>query len=92
MTDAIKFLKGIFQGDSLLFLLFILTVNPLFFILQKIKVYSYGTERTKNITHIFFVDDLKLYASNINVTETQLDLVSTFFKDTRMTFGDGKCA
>ena len=27
-TDIIQFLKGIFQGDSLSFLLFILTVNP----------------------------------------------------------------
>ena len=59
-SDAIKFLKHIFQGDSQSVLLFILTVNPLYFMIRNIKGYSYGIERTNDITHNFFVDDLKL--------------------------------
>ena len=59
-SDAIKFLKSIFQGDSLSVLLFILTVNPLSFMVRNIKGYSYGIERTNDIKHIFLVDDLKL--------------------------------
>ena len=90
--DVIKFLKGIFQGDSLSVLLFILTVNPLSFMLRNLKGYSYGTDRKSNITHNFFVDDLKLYASNINILKKQLDLVTLFSKDTGMTFGEDKCA
>ena len=89
--DVIKFLKGIFQGDSLSVLLFILTVNPLSFMLRNLKGYSYGTDRKSNITHNFFVDDLKLYASNINILKKQLDLVTLFSKDTGMTFGEDKC-
>ena len=44
------------------------------------------------ILHNFFVDDLKLYASNINILKKQLDLVPTFSQDTGMTFGEDKCA
>ena len=86
-SDAIKFLKGIFQGDSLSALLFILTVNPLSFMLRNIKGYSYRIEKINDITHNFFVDDLDLYASDIYITKKQLDLVTTFSKDTGMTFG-----
>ena len=40
----------------------------------------------------FFVDDLKLYGSTINVTKKQLDLVAQFSKDICMNFGTDKCA
>ena len=46
---AIKFLKGIFQGDSLYVLLFILTVNKVSFMLRNIKRCSYGIERTTDV-------------------------------------------
>ena len=32
-----------------------------------------------------------LVASSINTAKKQLDLVTAFFKDTGMTFGDDKC-
>ena len=91
-TDIIHFLKGIFQGDSLSVILFILTVNPLSFLLRNLKGYQYGTEKNSNVTHNFFVDDLKLYANNISTTKKLLDLITTFSKDTGMTFGEDKCA
>ena len=89
-TDIIQFLKGIFQGDSLSVLLFILTVNPLSFLLCNLKGYQYGTKKNSNVTHNFFVDDLKLYANNINTTKKLLDLITTFPKDTGITFGEDK--
>ena len=84
--------NSIFEGDSLSVLLFILTVNPLSFMLINLKGYSYGTDRNSNITHNFFVDDLKLYTSNINILKELLYLVNAFSKDTGMTFGEDKCA
>ena len=41
---------------------------------------------------IFFVDDLKLYASSINILKKQLHLVTTFSNDICMKFGQDKCA
>ena len=83
-------MKGIFQGDSMSVLLFVLTVNPLSFVLCNLKRYQYGTKKNSNVTHNFFVDDLKLYANN-NTTKKLLDLITTFFKDTAMTFGEDNC-
>ena len=60
--------------------------------LRNLKGYSYGTNRNSNITHNLFVDDLKLYASSINILKKQLDLITTLPKYTRMTFGEDKCA
>ena len=42
-------------------------------------------------THLLFVDDLKLYASNLNQNKLQLDLVTQFSKDIGMEFGEDKC-
>ena len=53
---------------------------------------TFANERNNNLTHNFFVDDFKLYASNINILKKQLDLVTTYLKDTGMTFGEDKCA
>ena len=60
--------------------------------LGKLKGYSYGNDRRKTITHNFFVDDLKLYSSTINVAKKQLDLVTQFSNDICMDFGTNKCA
>ena len=60
VTDEIKYLKGIFQGDSLSVILFILCLNPLSFLLNKLNGYKMGNNgnRNRNITNLFFVDDL----------------------------------
>ena len=74
-------------------LLFILSVNPLSFLLIKLKGYSLGTGNNQiNVTHNFFVDDLKLYGSTLDIIKRQLDLVTTFSADIGMKFGEDKCA
>ena len=91
-SDVINFSNGIFQGDSISVLLFIQSLNPLSYMLGKLKGYNYGNKRRKTVTRNFFVDDLKLYGSTINVTKKQLDLVTQFSKDICMDFGTDKCA
>ena len=91
ITDIIKYLNGIFQGDTLSVLLFVLCLNPLSFLLQNLEGYSYGTSRNHTQTHNFFVDDLKLYASSISILKKQLDLVTTLSNDIGMKFDQDKC-
>ena len=73
ITDIIKYRYGIFQGDTLSVLLFMLCLNPLSFSLQNLKGYSYDKSRNHTLTHNFFVDDLKFYASSISILKKQLD-------------------
>ena len=57
---------------------------------------SYGYTRTKNplqkIHHLFYMDDLKLYATNIDQMQGLLELVTSFSKSIHMEFGLEKCA
>ena len=91
-TKPIKFLKGIFQGDSLSVMLFVLCLNPLSFLLNKWKGYLFGRTRKLQRIHNFFVDDLKLYSQDLNSTKKQLDIITTFSGDKNMQFGEDKCA
>ena len=68
-----------------------LTVNPLPFLLLNLKGYQYETENNSNVTRNFFADDIKLYGNNISTTKKLLDLITTFSKDTGMTFSEDKC-
>ena len=77
-SQPIQYLRGIFQGDSLSVLLFILSVNPLSYLLNKLQSYCIGENwnRNQNIPHLFFVDGLKLFATNKNQMKLLLDQVT----------------
>ena len=95
VTDIIKYLTGILQGDCLSLILFVLCVNPLSHLLNKLcDGYRIGTpgNRTIKINHLLFVDDLKTYAPNIAIAKEQLKLISQFTNDIGMRFGVDKCA
>ena len=94
----VKIKRGIFQGDSLSPLLFCLTMDPLSKLLKKQNI-GYDMNRTKGegamkqiITHLLFMDDLKLYANNDENLHKLVQTVQTFSKDVHMDFGLDKCA
>ena len=93
-TDLIKYLTGLLQGDCMALILFILSVNPLSFMLNKLPGYKAGPpgKRKNKISHLFFVDDLKTYAQDRQEAKLQFDLITTFTKDINMQFGSDKCA
>ena len=58
----VKFKRGIFEEDSLLPLLFVLSMVPLSLILKKVNLcYKWGKTKYK-LNQLLFLDDLKLYA------------------------------
>jgi Reverse transcriptase (RNA-dependent DNA polymerase) len=94
-TTTIKYHNGILQGDCLSMLLFMLTINPLSFLLNDIQCgYKAGKPSSRNlkITHLLFVDDLKTYAGNQTQALAQLDLITRYTADIGMKFGSEKCA
>ena len=93
-SNGIHYLRGIFQVDSPSVLLFILSVNPLPFLLKKLKGNQIGLsgKRDTTINHLFFADYLKLIVINLNLLKQQLDLVTQFSSDIGMVFEESKCA
>ena len=58
----VKIKRGIFQGDSLSLLVFVLTLILLSLILRKAKAGYEFSESKEKINHLLFMDDLKLYS------------------------------
>ena len=61
---SVEIRRGIFQGDSLSPLLFVLCMIPLSLILRKVKFhYEFGDKKLR-MNHLLFIDDLKLFAKS----------------------------
>ena len=84
--------RGIFQGDSLSPLLFIICIIPLTMIMRRECLgYSFGPYGYC-VNHLLYMDDLKLFASSENELEALVHIVSVFSRDIGMEFGVEKCA
>ena len=66
--------------------------NPLSFLLKKHDGYKIGNTKQHNVSYLFFVDDPRLYARNIQKTVKILETATMFSQDIGMTFGLSKCA
>ena len=62
MLGTVKIRRGIFQGDSLSPLLFVLAMVPLTLILRKTKIFYETKKGGGKINHLMFMDDIKLFA------------------------------
>ena len=84
--------RGIFQGDSLSPLLFIIAMIPLSKILHNTQA-GYQLEKDgEKISHLLYMDDLKLYGKSEEEIKRLTAAVSMFSTDIGMEFGLSKCA
>jgi hypothetical protein len=91
-TEDIDIQCGIFQGDSLSPLLFCICLIPLTEQLNRLNTgYEEHTTNTK-ISHLLYMDDLKLIAKSEEELQKQLQMVKNFSNDIHMEFGLNKCA
>ena len=60
--DEVEIKRGIFQGESLSLLVFVLALIQLSLILRKVKAAYEFSESKEKINHLLFMDDLKLYS------------------------------
>ena len=81
---------GIFQGDSLSPLLFILCLIPLTYLLDQ-NQFGFKLEKS-TVNHLLYMDDLKLYGKNEKEIDALVNIVRIFSKDICMEFGLDKCA
>ena len=82
--------RGIFQGDSLSPLLFVMALVPMTLVLRDAPRYVLKS-KTK-INHLLYMDDLKLYGKTKSDIESLISTVKFFSDDISMRFGLQKCA
>ena len=83
---------GIFQGDSLIPLLFIVAIIPMTRVL-KIKEVGYQLKKGgSRINNLMFMDDIKLFGRGSKEMDTLVQTVRIVSGDIRMEFGIEKCA
>uniref|UniRef100_H2ZVK0 Reverse transcriptase domain-containing protein n=1 Tax=Latimeria chalumnae TaxID=7897 RepID=H2ZVK0_LATCH len=87
---TVNFLQGIFQSDSLSPMLFIICLLPLTTLLKKSGLGF--TIHNVTISHLLYMDDLKLYAKSDKDILALTKIVKTFSNDICMWFGLDKCA
>ena len=88
----VKIERGIFQGDSLSPLVFVLALIPLSLILRKAKAAYAFSESKEKINHLLFMNDLKLYSRSEKGLDSLVQTVRVFSEDIGMEFGIEKCA
>ena len=83
---------GIFQGDFLFPLVFVLALIPLSLILRKAKAVYGFSESKEKINHLLFMDDLKFYSRSEKGLDSLVETVPVFSEDIGMEFGIEKWA
>ena len=89
VVKEIQFKRGIYQGDSLSPLLFIISINPISLLLNR-RCRGYQLEGM-NVTHILYMDDLKGYCNNFQSLQKMCDIIEEFTCDIGMELGLSKC-
>ena len=82
--------RGIFQGDSLSPLLFIISLIPLTMTHRAMNK-GYKLDDIK-VNHLLYMDDLKIYACSDKEMESLVNMIRIFSEDISMEFGFEKCA
>ncbi|KAJ8736966.1 hypothetical protein PYW07_000237 [Mythimna separata] len=90
--EPIRIERGIFQDDSLSPLWFCLALNPLSTLLEGSGLGFRLKRGGQVISHLLYMDDLKLFAPNNLQLMELLKITETFSSAIRMEFGVDKCA
>ena len=91
MTEEIYIENGIFQGDSLSPLWFCLALNPLSHLLNSMSSCGYKLNNDTAITHLMYMDDIKIFAKTKKGLQILLKITTQFSQDINMSFGIDKC-
>ncbi|XP_008480774.1 uncharacterized protein LOC103517514 [Diaphorina citri] len=85
--------QGIYQGDGLSPLWFCLALNPLSMLLKNTKLgYRPKIKDDVRISHLLFIDDMKLFAENEKDLTKMLETAEKFNDTVGMKFNVDKCA
>lgn len=90
-SEMFQIKNGIFQGDSPSGLHFVICLLPLTWLINKANIGYKLSSTDQKLSHLMFMDDLKLYAPNDKQLKKLIDTVKQFSDDIKMSFGIDKC-
>ena len=90
LTFPIRFRRGVFQGDTLSPLLFGLALAPLSTALRTGGGFN-SKYQDEPITHLAFMDDVKLFEESHDEAEAALGVAESAAKAVGMELGEAKC-
>ena len=88
-VENVRIQRGIFQGDSLSPLLFIIALNPLSLLLNR-RCQGYKLNSIF-VTHILYLDDLKAFSDSYANLKVIANVIEQFTSDIGMELGLKKC-
>ena len=92
ILGEVRIKRGIFQGDALSPLLFVISMIPLTSILRMAAPeYEFSSSKVK-INHLLYMDHLKLYGKTQKDLESLIQTVRIYSSDIEMELGLEKCA
>ena len=92
MLGDVRIRRGIFQGDALSPLLFVMAMIPISSTLNRMKKGYLMEKEQPLISHLMYMDDIKLYAKNVEGMKSMANTLKTISEDIGMEFGLDKCA
>ena len=84
--------RGIFQGDALSPLLFVMAMIPISSVLNRMKKGYVMEGGQRMISHLMYMDDIKLYSKTEAGMKSMANTLKTISEDIGMEFGLEKCA
>ena len=90
-SEIIHFKKGLPQGDSLSPTLFILCLNPIAWKLRATSGYKLSKPISCEVTHLLYIDDLKMYGSSESNLERVMRTVKGGMDYIGLKWNEKKC-
>ena len=91
-SDLIRFNKGLPQGDALCPRLFTLCLNPISWKLKASEGYKLSRPLSGKITHLLYIDDMKIYAASKDKLERVMKTVKEAMADVGLEWNEKKCS
>ena len=84
--------RGIFQGDSLSTVLFVLALAPMSLVLREVKAGYQLEDLRGKVNHLLFMNDLKLYGQSKKQIDTLINTMRILNDGIGIEFGISNCA
>ena len=91
-SDVIHFNRGLPQGGALCPRLFTLCLNPVSRKLKASEGYKLSKPINWKITHLLYIDDMKIYAASESKLDRVLKTTKAAMADIGLHFNEKKCA